>query len=244
MISMTVKKTKNNTIYDTDGNEIYHYPYKGLRLSDIIYHVLYNKKSLRNAVLKPSVFKNKMHLDGLDLRGSWMVSSRFNGHDLNNVNFSGANLGMTKFTNCIFNNVNFSGADLTGVYFKNIRCDRDSINFEKSIMKFVYMRRASLRRIHAKDAIITNSDLRQFHIEGSDFSNVNFEYTMVDCAIFKYGKLTNADFSKAFFDQMVVTGSDITDTKFPKGYVLHKTSYGGTIVFSPNFDRSKSYFAL
>ena len=240
-MNRTVKKTKRNTIYDTDGNEIYHDTYGG-KLSDTLFSASYDKKSLRNAVLKPTILRHIDPKGVLDLQESWMVSSRFSGVTLHNANFSGANLGMTKFTNCYLDNVNFSGADLTGARFKSVRGDKN--NFEKSIMNFVHMKYNSMYYTYAKDAIITNSDLRRFHIEKSDFSNVNFEHTMVDRATFKYGKLTNADFSKAFFDQLIVTGSDITGTKFPKGYEVYENIYGRTIVFSPNFDRSKSLIDL
>lgn len=136
-----------------------------------------------------------LQLVAVDLRGTRLEWSNFDGSTLAQTNLTDALLTGSTFRNAKITRAKFSGAQLRGAEFHG--AELSGSDFSKADLRGAFMVQADLSEVDFAGADLSSADLRSAKLNGSNLSGVILRSARLDRADLTDSNLRNADLSES-----------------------------------------------
>ena len=189
---------------------------------------------------------NHLHLEGIDLEGSYILDSRFQGSffssrqqdaNLKNIIINLSKLQGSDFSYADLSNAKIIKTDMTGAIFHHVDLSNAVIqgsDFVKADFSEAKLRAVTFISCHLDEVIFQDSWLNQAILSGIRLAKANFKRAYLSQAVFndaylKEAILTDANLKLANFSRANLVGANL------KGATIDQTNFSRANLVGANF---------
>ncbi|OGG95164.1 MAG: hypothetical protein A2527_08305 [Candidatus Lambdaproteobacteria bacterium RIFOXYD2_FULL_50_16] len=174
------------------------------------------------------------NLTGVDLSNQDLREADFSKANLTGTSFHGSNLEGAKIENAIINGTDFTKANLAGIDFSGAVIE--SATFKGAILVKPKFNSAQINRINFDGFDFTKASFRGAWIRHTSFIETNltqadFSFALLEDVLLKNSKLTNANITEADFSKALLYKTDFSGVRFTGALFPTVTEKNSGLIF-------------